>query len=64
MDENPQGVAHIIELGEAEAYADFYHSAPADFAARHGVRVERIGSAVALLARPDAMLFNRVMGWA
>ena len=63
MDEDPQGVAHIVELGEAEAYADFYHSAPADFAARHGVRVERIGSAVAILMPDlDAMLFNRVMG--
>jgi hypothetical protein len=34
-------IARIVELGEAEAYADFYHSAPADFAARQGVRVER-----------------------
>jgi GNAT superfamily N-acetyltransferase len=63
MDEQPQDVARIVELGEAEAYADFYHSAPADFAARQGVRVERIGSAIAILMPGlDAMLFNRVMG--
>jgi GNAT superfamily N-acetyltransferase len=63
MDEDPQSLVRIVELGEAEAYADFYHNAPADFAARHGVRVERIGSAVAILMPDlDAMLFNRVMG--
>ena len=52
MQEQPQDIARIVELGEAEAYADFYASAPADFAARHGVRVERIGSAIALV--PDS----------
>lgn len=58
-----EDIARLVELGEAEAYADFYRAAPADFAARHGVRVERSGSAVAIiLPGLDAMLFNRVMG--
>ena len=63
MDEHSQDMARIVELGEGEAYTDLYRAAPADFAARHGVRAERIGSAIALTMQSlDAVLFNRVIG--
>jgi GNAT superfamily N-acetyltransferase len=56
-------LASIVELGEAEAYADFFAAAPAELATRYGMHVERIGSATALAAQGvDVMLFNRVMG--
>ena len=56
---NSQHLAELVELGEAEAYADFFAAAPPDW----NYRVKRIGGAVCLFA-PDmpAMIFNRVIG--
>ncbi len=56
---NSQHLAELVELGEAEAYADFFAAAPPDW----NCRVQRIGGAVCLFA-PDmsAMIFNRVIG--
>jgi len=52
-------LAKLVELGEAEVYADMFAAAPAEW----GLRVERLGAAIALIAPPfDAMLFNRVLG--
>jgi hypothetical protein len=56
-------LARAIEWGEAAAYADLYASAPAPIAARLGVRVARLGSAVCLIAPgTELLLFNRVLG--
>lgn len=58
-----QDLARLVEVGEGEAYADMFLAAPADFAAGMGLRVERVGSAIALItAKMDFMLFNRVIG--
>jgi hypothetical protein len=58
-----QDVAQLVEFGEGEACADMFLAAPADFAAGMGLRVERVGSAIALItAKMDIMLFNRVIG--
>ena len=52
-------LAELVEFGEAEAYADMFAAAPADW----GLCVERLGSAIALVAPPiNTMLFNRVLG--
>lgn len=58
-----QKIAQLVEVGEGEAWAGMFLAAPADFAAGMGIRVERIGSAVALITeKMDIMLFNRVIG--
>jgi hypothetical protein len=58
-----EAMARIIEFGEAEAYADVWRAAPADFAASHGLRLEQIGSAVAITMQAvDIILMNRVVG--
>ena len=58
-----QEIAQLVEMGEGEAWADTFLAAPADFAANLGIRVERIGSAIALMTQKmDFMLFNRVIG--
>ncbi len=52
-------LAELVEFGEAEAYADMFAAAPAEWS----LCVERLGSALALVAPPiDTLLFNRVMG--
>ena len=52
-------IARVVELGEAEAYADMFEAAPREL----GTRVERVGGAVALVARNvPVVLFNRVIG--
>ena len=52
-------IARLVELGEAEAYADMFKAAPREL----DMRVERIGGAVALVARGvPVVLFNRVIG--
>ncbi len=56
---NPAELAEVVEFGEAEAYADMFRVAPPEL----GLRVERIGGAVCLLAPSlPIMLFNRVLG--
>src|SRR4051794_20465319 len=56
-------IAGIIEFGEADAYADYVRAAPSDFAEQWGLRVEKVGSATAIImAAADISLFNRVMG--
>ena len=56
-------IAHVVELGEGEAWADMFLAAPVDFAANLGLRVERVGSAIALITENiDFMLLNRVIG--
>ena len=56
---NSLELAQLVEFGEAEACADMQLAAAASL----GTRVERIGSAVALLASQiPIMLFNRVIG--
>jgi hypothetical protein len=58
-----QKTAQLVEVGEGEAWAGMFLSAPADFAAGMGMRVERIGSAIALITKKmDIMLLNRVIG--
>ncbi|MDX1520117.1 MAG: GNAT family N-acetyltransferase [Anaerolineae bacterium] len=58
-----QEIARLVELGEAEAYAEMFLAAPAGVAADFGIRVERVGSAIALITKKmDIMLFNRVIG--
>ena len=60
---NLEEISRIVEFGEADPFADFYQGAPADFAARWGLRVEKVGSASAfILAGADITLFNRVLG--
>lgn len=55
---NPE-LAQLVEFGEGEACADMQLAA----AAALGTRVERIGSAIALVASQiPIMLFNRVVG--
>ncbi len=57
MDSNQ--IAELVELGEAEAYADMFAAAPPEW----GLQVERFSSALALVAPPiDTLLFNRVLG--
>jgi hypothetical protein len=52
-------VAELVEFGEAEAYADMCAAASLDW----GLRVEHLGSALALVAPSlDTLLFNRVLG--
>jgi len=56
---DPIQLAELVEWAEAEAFADMFAAAPADW----GLRVERWQSAIALVAPPiDVMLFNRVLG--
>lgn len=56
-------VAQLAEFGEAEAYADLWLAAPADFAATYGLHLERLGSAIAIMMKAmDIILFNRVIG--
>jgi hypothetical protein len=53
-------LAELVEWGEAEAYADMFAAAPVEW----GLRVERLGPAIALVAPPiDTLLFNRVLGF-
>jgi hypothetical protein len=60
---SPQEIARLVELGEGEAWAELLLSAPPDFAANFGIRVERLDSAIVLVAAGmDTMLFNRVIG--
>jgi hypothetical protein len=56
---NQQAIAEMVELGEAEAYADLFAAAPPEM----GLRVERIGSTCVLIApHLPTVLFNRVLG--
>jgi hypothetical protein len=56
---DPIQLAELVEFGEAEAYADMFAVAPTEW----GLRVERLGSAIALVAPPiEVLLFNRVLG--
>lgn len=55
----PEEIGKIIELREAEAWADIINHAPGNYNAK----VEKIGSAVVLLTKTiDIILFNRVIG--
>lgn len=56
---NSLELAQLVEFGEAEGCADMQLAAAASF----GTRVERIDSAIALMA-PEIpiMLFNRIVG--
>lgn len=52
-------IAELVELGEAEAYADMFEAASPAM----GFQVERLGDAVALIAPSTSIfLFNRVIG--
>jgi hypothetical protein len=52
-------LARVLEFGEAEAYVDMFAAAPSEL----GLRVERIGQTVALMASNlPIVLFNRVIG--
>jgi hypothetical protein len=52
-------LAQLVEFGEANAYVDLFAAAPPDW----GFIVERVGSAVLLLAaQAPILLFNRVIG--
>jgi hypothetical protein len=56
-------IAHIVEFGEAEAYADLWQAVPADFAAAYGLRLRRFGSGLAIMMEAvDIVLLNRVIG--
>ena len=58
-----QEIAQLVEMGEGEAWTDTFLAAPDEFAANLGIRVERVGSAIALMTQKmDFMLFNRVIG--
>lgn len=60
---DPVEIAHVVEFGEAAAYADLIRAAPADLATSLGLTVTKVGSAIALTMRAvDILLFNRVMG--
>jgi len=51
-------IAHIVEYGEAESFVDMFAAAPPEL----GCRVERIGSAIMLIAPTlPITLFNRVL---
>jgi hypothetical protein len=60
---SPQEIARLVEFGEGETCAQTLASAPPDFAADFGIRVERLDSAILLVAEQiDDMPFNRVIG--
>jgi hypothetical protein len=60
---SPQEIGRLVEFGEGEAWAEMLLSAPPEFAANFGIHVERLDSAVVLVAEKlDSMLFNRVIG--
>lgn len=59
----PVDAAHIVEFGEAEAYADLVAAASPAYASQFGIRVHRLGSAFVFTAAAfDIPLFNRVVG--
>ncbi len=63
----PELSSHEIQLlnefGEAEAWADYYHCAPQDFAQQFRLEAKRIGSVwVNLIAGLDWAFFNRIVG--
>ncbi len=67
MDTRPvdDATAAAIESAEARAWADLIAAAPADFAARVGLRAERVGRALAIGCVGggfDRGLFNRPIG--
>ena len=67
MDTRPvdNATAAAIESAEARAWADLIAAAPADFAARVGLRAERVGRALAIGCVGggfDRGLFNRPIG--
>jgi hypothetical protein len=67
MDTRPvdDATAAAIESAEARAWADLIAAAPADFAARVGLRAERVGGALAIGCVGggfDRGLFNRPIG--
>ena len=56
---SPIELVQLVELGEAEAYADLFDCAPPEL----GLEVQRFGGVVALLApKIPIVLFNRVIG--
>ncbi len=60
---SPYDIAHMIEFGEAQAYASMYEFASPEAAERYGIRVRQIGSATARqFAAIDFTLFNAVIG--
>ncbi len=60
---SPQDIARLVEGSESAVYAQIVLSAPADVVTNIGMRIERAGSAVALITKKmDFMLFNRVIG--
>lgn len=61
MNEQPEDVAHVVELGEAEAYADFYAAAQ-PFLSQHAADWIQAGvSTGELYARGHLMSFTGVM---
>ena len=56
-------IALLVEFAEAEGWADLFLSAPAALAGEFGIRAERLGSAIVLVAAGlDYLVFNRVIG--
>lgn len=56
--------ARLLELIEAEAWADIYRAAPAALAEEHGIAVLDLGAAAACIVARDvpSLMLNRVIG--
>lgn len=53
----------LVELGEAEAWANYYLSAPGDFSQEYKVTAKQIGSIwVTMIPKLDWSFFNRIVG--
>ncbi len=59
----PDQLAPIIEMTEAEVWADMLLAAPPEIAKEYGIRLIRLDStAVGIVAQVDIMLLNRTVG--
>lgn len=59
----PLQLAALNEFGEANAWADYYRCAPAEFARKFRVEAKRLGSVwVTMIPELDWTFFNRIVG--
>ena len=57
-------IAEVNEIGEAEAYLDYFRCAPPEFAQAFGLGVRQLGSIyVTIISKVDNLNHNRIMGW-
>jgi hypothetical protein len=57
----PENIAELVEFTEAEAWANYYHSAPSSFTQEYGVMAKRSETTwMTMLAKLDWAFFNRI----